>query len=193
MTREEKYICLALGLIVYMRHKEVKLNNVFKEQDHPRDEEGRFTDGGGESRSKEGEKYYTTPEEIKEKQSKVKIDFTKDNYLPELNKEDLEELGKKSKPVLVSKRMLDRNRKTHPDVSEEEYNLLLSSSLYNPNYILPANLEKTDYFHFIANIENNKNSGVIVELSENKNNYEVVHIQKLRDRSVKRIIKRDSK
>lgn len=52
MTREEKYICFALGLIVYMKHKGVKLNNVFKEQDHPRDEGGRFTDGGGENKGK---------------------------------------------------------------------------------------------------------------------------------------------
>ncbi len=37
----------------------------------------------------EKEKYHTTPEEIKEKQAKVKIDFSRYNYLPELNKEDL--------------------------------------------------------------------------------------------------------
>ncbi len=70
MTREEKYICLALGLIVYMRHKGVKLNNVFKEQDHPRDEGGRFTDGGGESGKKD---YFTSSvENFEEKYEGIK-------------------------------------------------------------------------------------------------------------------------
>ena len=58
LTREEKYICLALGIIVYMKHKEVKLNNVFKEIDHPRDNDGKFISRGrsGESKSNPSDK-----------------------------------------------------------------------------------------------------------------------------------------
>lgn len=88
MTREEKYICLALGIIVYMKHKGVKLNNVFKEQDHPRDEVGRFTDGGGESGKKDyftssvenfGEKY----EGIKGKEAINKLIKEKGGWCPD--------------------------------------------------------------------------------------------------------------
>ena len=75
MTREEKYICLALGLIVYMKHKEVKLNNVFKEQDHPRDEGGRFTDGGGESGSKFSSLSQTLGKEYKDVKGQDAINF----------------------------------------------------------------------------------------------------------------------
>ena len=83
MTREEKYICLALGLIVYMKHKGVKLNNVFKEQDHPRDEGGRFTDGNkGSSSSKTLEIKGTelgTYTDIKELRQKA-IEYYKENF-----------------------------------------------------------------------------------------------------------------
>ena len=136
---------------------------------------------------------FTTLEEIREKQAMVNIDFTKDNYLPRLNKEDLRELNKKDKPVIASKRMLDRNKKVHPDIAEEEYNILLTNGLYTPQYILPANQNKLSYFHFIGNIEDNKNSGVIGKLSETKENYEIVHIQKLRNKSVNKIRRRDDK
>lgn len=147
----------------------------------------------GENDNIEESSEFTTLEEIREKQSMVNIDFTRDNYLPRLNKEDLRELNKEDKPVVASKRMLDRNKMAHPDINEVEYNVLLINALYTPQYILPANPDKPYYFHFIANIENNKNSGVIVELSETKENYEIVHIQKLRNKSVERIRKRDDK
>ncbi len=150
------------------------------ESKHPRAENGQFGNGNGN-------KKVNTEEKIR----KVKIDFSKDNILPELNEEDLEELAVESKPILASKRMLDRNKIAHPDISEEEYNTLLGNSLYNPQYIFPANPDKPDYFHFISNIDDGKNSGVILELAKTKDNFEVVHIQKLRNKSVERIKKRD--
>ena len=85
MTREEKYICLALGIIVYMKHKGVKLNNVFKEQDRPRDEGGRFTDGGGESRSKFSSLSQTLGKEYKDVKGQDAI-----NFLMKENKDGLE-------------------------------------------------------------------------------------------------------
>lgn len=87
--------------------------------------------------------------------------------------------------------MLDRNKSVHPDLDEKDYDEMLGISLYRPNYIFPANPEKPNYFHFIGKIEDGKNSGVIVELAENKDNYEVVHVQRLRDKSVERIKRRD--
>ena len=83
LTREEKYICLALGLIVYMKHKGVKLNNIFKEQDHPRDEGGRFTDGNkGSSSDKTLEikgNELGEYKDIKELRKKA-IDYYKENF-----------------------------------------------------------------------------------------------------------------
>ena len=144
----------------------------WNEADHPRDDRGRFTDS------------------VQGKINSVKIDFTRDNILPELNEEDLAELGKESKPVLVSKRMLDRNRKEHPELSEKEYNFMIAKALYDPDYVFPANPEKTSYYHFISNIGDKYNSGVILELSDNKENYETVHVHKLRNKSLRMLLKR---
>ena len=161
-------------------------NSDFKETDHPRDEAGKFTDKGASRESA------TLSKEVQTKIDSVKIDFTRDNILPELNKEDLEELGIKSKPVLVSKRMLDRNKQAHKEISEKEYSILLSIGLYNNQYIFKANPEKPNYYHFIGKLEDGKhNAGIIIELAETKENFEVVHITKLRDKSVEQIKKRD--
>ena len=92
---------------------------------------------------------------------------------------------------MLKKRTIDRNMSVHKDLSPEEYNNLIGQALYNPKFVLPANKDKPNYFHFIANIGNNKNSAAIVELAENKNFYEIVHIQKMRNRGVNRILERN--
>lgn len=75
---------------------EVKVKNLsFKEAEHPRDEDGRFS---------EKEEGTNLSKEVQDKINSVNIDFSKDNVLPELNKEDLEELGiEKSKKILSKK------------------------------------------------------------------------------------------
>lgn len=125
-----------------------------------------------------------------QKIASVKIDFSKDNILPELNEEDLAELGKPSKPVLVSRRMLERNKSEHPDLDDEEYSYMIAKALYDPDYVFPANPEKTSYYHFISNLGDKYHSGVILELSDNKNNYETVHVHKLRNKSVRTLLKK---
>ena len=147
-------------------------NNAAFEAMHPRDDAGRFISKG------------------EEKVKSVKIDFSRDNVLPELNEEDLSELGKESKVVLVTKRMLDRNKKEHPEISEEEYSYLIAKALYEPDYVFPANEEKTSYYHFISNVGDNSNSAVILELSDEKYAYETVHLHKLRNRSLRTLLKR---
>lgn len=95
--------------------------------------------------------------------------------------------------MLLKKETLERNKNIHSDISDTEYDYLIGNALYNPKFVFPANLDKPDYFHFIASLGENKNSAAIVELSENKDNYEIVHIQKMRNRGVNRLIKRDKK
>jgi hypothetical protein len=60
----------------------------FNENDHPRDKDGKFGSGGGESATSESD---ISPE-IQKKIDSVKIDFTKDNTLPGLNQEELERI-----------------------------------------------------------------------------------------------------
>lgn len=115
----------------------------------------------------------------------VKIDFSKDNYLPELNKEDLDYLGIKNKPVLLKKKIIELNKRAHPDIDEKDYAYLTGKALYDPEIIL-SDRNKNDYHHFISEIDNG-NSVCLIELSDRKENYEIVHIQKMRKRGVRRL------
>ena len=127
-----------------------------------------------------------------EKQKKidsVRIDFADDNKLPGLNREDLESLGKEDKPVLLKKGVIERNFSEHPDISREEFAQLLPETLYTPDLVLPERVrpEKSNYHHFVKYLERN-NSVAIVEMSDKKDHYEVVHLQKMRNRNLKKLI-----
>ncbi|MBS4773121.1 MAG: DUF1073 domain-containing protein [Proteobacteria bacterium] len=137
------------------------------ESKHPRAENGQFGSGG----NSEKENKVNAEEKIKA----VRIDFTKDNVLPELNAEDLEELGVESKPVLLKKTVIERNLKQHPDVEREDYRSMLASALYAPDAIIPGNADKP-YYNFIARTSSEKNSVVLLEVANNKNNFEIVHL-----------------
>lgn len=139
----------------------------WREEDHPRGKDGKFGQGGGDNEK-------DRKADVEEKISKIKIDFTKDNILPELNAGDLEELGVKSKPVLLKKTVIDRNLSQHPDVEVEDYEMMIGKALYDADAILPGNAEKP-YYNFIARVSGEKNSVVLLEVADNKDNFEIVH------------------
>lgn len=116
----------------------------------------------------------------------VSIDFSKDNFLPELNKEQLEGLGVKSKPVLLKKSVIDRNKERHPDVKEDEYNKIIQSALYNPDLVAKGNREKP-YYNFISHVSDDKNSVVLLEIEDKKENFEIVHVHWVADTGRKRL------
>lgn len=140
------------------------------ESKHPRAENGQFGNGNGN-------KKVNTEEKIR----KVKIDFSKDNILPELNEEDVEELGVKSKPVLLKKSIIDRNLSQHPEVSKDDYEMLIATALYNADAIIPGNAEKP-YYNFIARVSDKKSSVVLLEVADNKDNFEIVHLHWAKDK-----------
>ena len=101
--------------------------------------------------------------------------------LPELNEEDLEELGVKSKPVLLKKSIIDRNLSQHPEVSKDDYEMLTATALYNADAIIPGNAEKP-YYNFIARVSDKKSSVVLLEVADNKDNFEIVHLLWAKDK-----------
>ncbi len=145
----------------------------------------------GENNNIEEPSEFTTLEEIREKQSMVNIDFTRDNYLPRLNKEDLKELNKEDKPVLLKKSIIDRNFWKHSDIKEEDYNLIIATALYEPIYIFPGN--NPEYMNFIGKIKTDRYSAVLIDMVENIENYEIVHIHKMTDKTLKYTRRRDDK
>lgn len=151
------------------------------ESKHPRSENGQFGNGNGN-------KKVNTEEKIR----KVKIDFSKDNILPELNEEDVEELGVKSKPVLLKKSIIDRNLSQHPEVSKDDYEMLTATALYNADAIIPGNAEKP-YYNFIARVSDKKSSVVLLEVADNKDNFEIVHLHWAKDKQRRTLERKGNK
>ncbi len=123
--------------------------------------------------------------EQQKKIDSVHIDFGQDNILPELNVEDLEELKKVSKPVLLKKGVIERNQTRHPEIPTGEYDYLIGQALYNSNFSFPGH--KDGYINFVSKLPDERNSLVLVEMSETKNNFEIVHLIRLNDRNLKRM------
>ena len=125
---------------------------------------------------------------IEEKIKSVKIDFNKDNILPELNSEDLEELGVESKPVRLKKNIIDLNKYRHPDISSEEAVSLIAQALYSPEYIVPGKREGS--YLFISQSDGKDSPLVLLDIEQNEDGYfDIVHFFKVRERGKKALIK----
>ncbi|MDR1439919.1 MAG: hypothetical protein LBJ10_07905 [Clostridiales bacterium] len=153
---------------------------------------GRPGEAGGSAPSGGAGGGKTSGAEKRRKIGSVRIDFSRDNVLPELNKEDLDELGKPSKPVLLKKSVIAKNDAHHPEVPHEAYAEIIGQSLYNPELVVPGS-EKSPYFNFISRIGNNKNTVVLLELEETKTNYEIVNLHWSRDRQRKQLERKGNK
>ncbi len=157
-----------------------KFLDEWKENDHDRDENGRFKNKGGSSES--------NINDIQEKIDSLKnIDFSKDNKLPNLNKDTLEQYGFEDKPVVLKKNIIEKNKVNHPDITDDMAREIIGNSLYRPEVILKGHKDKPAYHNFITRLKDDKNSIVLLELSDEKENYEIVnyHIIKNRQRTQK--------
>lgn len=181
-------------------NSEIKVDsdNNFKEEEHPRDEDGKFAKGTqSEKESEESKKEENNNEdvskeekqkEIEEKIEKLKeIDWTKDNILPNLNKDTLNKFNLEDKPILLKKNIIEKNKLNHPDITEEEARRIIGNALYKPETILKANHEKPTYHNFISRTDDKHSDIVLLELSDEKENYEIInyHIIKNRQREQK--------
>ena len=176
-------------------------DNNFKEEEHPRDEDGKFAKGtqsekeSEESRKEENnnedlseEEKQKKDKEIQEKIEKLKeIDWTKDNTLPNFPKSFLDEYGLEDKPILLKKNIIEKNKLNHPDITEEEARRIIGNALYKPETILKANPNKPAYHNFISRTDDKHSDIVLLELSEKKENYEIVnyHVVSNRQREQK--------
>ncbi|MDR2359941.1 MAG: hypothetical protein LBD85_01495 [Oscillospiraceae bacterium] len=126
-----------------------------------------------------------------EKIDSVHIDFSRDNILPELNREDLRALGKTSKPVLLKKEVIDRNLARHPEVAPEDYDKIIGQALYNSDLRFRNTSGRYDpnYVNFVKQIAHN-NMLVTIQLANYKDNYEIIHLFTVGDRNLSRIKKK---
>lgn len=156
------------------------IDTEFHEEDHPRDQDGKFTSGGRMNGS--------ISQSAQEKKTSITIDFTKDNILPKLNEETIKELGPDAdKPVLFKKRTIDRNLEQHPEVKQSEYSSAVGQALYNPEVAGRADPNKP-YYNLISRVGDKKSSVVILDIQCNKSHCEIVHVHYLRNKSRKTMI-----
>ena len=150
----------------------------WKESERDRDENGRFKGNGSSSKINN---------DIQAKIDSLKnIDFSKDNTLPNLNKDTLEQYGFEDKPVLLKKNIVEKNKLNHPDITDDMAREIIGNSLYKPEAVLKANKDKPAYHNFITRLKNDKNSIVLLELSDEKDNYEIVNYHYLDDYGVRK-------
>ena len=174
---------------------------MFKENEHPRDNDGKFTNknGGGKSGYDSRDEFGSIKKGVQQKAKKmtpaekiasVHIDFDKDNILPELNEEDLAKVGSKvNKPVLLKKNIIERNIEEHSDLTDSDFESIIANALYTPSDIFLANKEKP-YYHFAKVIEVNSKGKpeiglALLDVDDKKDNFEIVHAQFARPRSYK--------
>ena len=160
-----------------------KFLDEWKESDHDRDENGRFKGNGSSSKNNN---------DIQAKiDSLNSIDFSKDNKLPNLNQDTLEEYGFEDKPVLLKKEVIDKNKRDHSDIDEALSKRIIGNGLYRPEAILKGNKDKPDYYNFISRTDDNHSDIVLVELSDKKENYEIINYHIIKNRQRKQKERRD--
>lgn len=175
--------------------KKYRQNADWCESDHPRDGDGKFTDKQAKFDKQQAEKdkiaskfeekddkagVHRQKMSPAEKIASVKIDFWKDNILPELNDGDLVKIGvATNKPVLLKKSIIDRNAHEHPDLTQKDFETIIAQALYAPSEIFRAN-EKKPYYHFAKVIEVNSKGKpeiglALLDVDDSKDYFEVVH------------------
>lgn len=159
----------------------------WKKEDHDRDENGRFKNNGSESKKNNTDDVQTKIDSLKS------IDFSRDNKLPNLNKDTLEQYGFEDKPVVLKKNIIEKNKANHPDITDDMAREIIGNSLYKPDAVLKANKDKPAYHNFITRLQDDKNSIVLLELSDEKDNYEIVNYHYISDDGVNRKEKIDNK
>ena len=98
----------------------------------------------------------------------------------------------------MKKNIIEKNKASHPDISEEEAKRIIGNALYKPEAVLKANPEKKAYHNFISRTDDEHSDIVLLELSDEKENYEIVnyHVVSNRQRKQKeqidKIIKENS-
>ena len=90
--------------------------------------------------------------------------------------------GLEDKPILLKKNIIEKNKASHPDISEEEAKRIIGNALYKPEVILKANRDKPAYHNFISRTDDKHSDLVLLELSDKKENYEIVNYHVIRDK-----------
>ena len=127
-----------------------------------------------------------------DKVNNVKIEQDKDNILPELSKDALQEMGvKENKKVLLKSSIIKRNLERHPDISIEMMDNIIQNTLYDYDEILPGKNKEEKYFSFIKIMRVSSKNGkpvygaVLLDVNINNDYFEIVHCHWVKEKNIK--------
>lgn len=115
----------------------------------------------------------------------------KDYNLPNIPQAILGKLGKKQKPLVLKKNIIEKNKEHHPDINIEDYNQILQEGIYSADVVFKTK-EKDDYYNFVHYGEK-YHPQILVELSETKDNYEIVNFYRVDDKHLEKKLKKTIK
>ena len=110
------------------------------------------------------------------------------------DREYVEAIGAKGKPVIIKKNIFEKNANDHQDLTADQSREILSSALYNPNLYGQNKKASQPYRWVVINTKDakGKNRLVLLEVNETKDNVEVVHWHYLRENALE-TLKRQTK
>jgi hypothetical protein len=171
----------------------------FDESKHPRDGNGKFTDGNSvvdKLRAKNPDRYKPEPRLTPEQKiASVKINPNGNTILPELNDGDWQKIGSaKNKQVLVKESVFGRQEDRHPDAIATA-SKLVAEALYTPSEIFSANDDPNkNYFEFakLIRVSPGKYATVILDVNDNGEHFEVVHWHYRNEKAMERMINKNN-
>lgn len=128
-------------------------------------------------------------EKVKSVDDLTDEDFSKPTRsveLPELPENVDRALGAEGKPVIIKKNILEKNYKSHPDLTPNQSREILESALYRPDLYGNNQKTKRPYNWVVINTtdEAGHNRLVLLEVNDNKDNVEIVHWHYIRDNAL---------
>ena len=111
---------------------------------------------------------------------------TRSVELPSLPSKVDDAIGAKGKPVIIKKNILEKNYKSHPDLTPNQSREILESALYRPDLYGNNQKTKRPYNWVVINTtdEAGHNRLVLLEVNDNKDNVEIVHWHYIRDNAL---------
>lgn len=128
-------------------------------------------------------------EKVKSVDDLTDEDFSKPTRsveLPSLPSKVDDAIGAKGKPVIIKKNILEKNYKSHPDLTPNQSREILESALYRPDLYGNNQKTKRPYNWVVINTtdEAGHNRLVLLEVNKNKDNVEIVHWHYIRDNAL---------
>jgi hypothetical protein len=123
--------------------------------------------------------------EVRAKMESVKIDFDRDNVLPELNKREADDLRIKPKKIRLKKEIIDRQDIRHSEIPLKDTNMLIATALYAPDVF--GRDRNNGYITFIKRLSKESSSPlVLLDAEESEECYDIVHYHFIKGRQLKK-------